>query len=238
MSYLHPDKMFTEIMARPAYRLEITPDLINLPEPTQAEALAGLKQSPCFAYAKVEPNDLPALRFLYSLGFDLVDTSTSFDKPLQVGQSLTGQSEIRFATPEDVAQTVEVARSSFRYSRFHQDPRIEIQIANEIKAVWAGNYFKGQRGQAMVLGVVAGQVAGFLQLLYKGDTLVIDLIAVGHQYRRMGIGRDMIAFAQTHCPPHQRMSVSTQLVNIPSMRLYEEMGFRFSNAQHIFHYHG
>lgn len=238
MAYLHSDKMFTEIMARPAYRLEVTPELLALPVLAQAEALEVLNQSPSFAYAKVEPNDLPALRFLYDRNFDLVDTSTSFDKPLEAGQALVGQSQIRFATPEDAEQTMTVARSSFRYSRFHQDPQIEPAIANEIKAVWAGNYFTGQRGQAMILGMVDGRVAGFLQLLYKGDTLVIDLIAVGNDYRRLGIGRDMIAFAQTHCPPHAKMSVSTQLANIPSMRLYEAMGFRFSSAQHIFHYHG
>jgi ribosomal protein S18 acetylase RimI-like enzyme len=236
-SALEADGMFSQIMGHPAYKVTLSRNLLEADTTQQNQALALLQQGPVFAYAKIEPTDLPALRWLYQHGFDLVDTSTVFDKALEPNLPLTGQSEIRFATPADAKQTIEVARHSFQYSRFHQDPRIERHIADEIKAVWVGNYFSGQRGQAMVLGLVNGQVAGFLQLLYKGDTLVIDLIAVGRDYRRMSIGRDMIAFAQTYCPPHPRMLVSTQLANIPSMRLYEAMGFRFHSAQHVLHYH-
>jgi ribosomal protein S18 acetylase RimI-like enzyme len=144
---------------------------------------------------------------------------------------------IRFAKPNDAAGTEQAARESFIYSRFHQDPLIPHSIANEIKAVWAGNFFRGTRGQAMIVAEVEGEIAGFLQLLYKGDTLVIDLIAVRSAYQRRGIARDLIAYAQTHCPPHQTIIVTTQLINIPSMRLYESLGFRMMSAQHIFHFH-
>ncbi len=225
------DTMFSHIMGRPAYQLKIPPA-------PQVEALAPLHESPVFAYAKVAVDNLPALHFLAANGFTLVDTSVTFDKAFRRGERFISQADLRFAQPTDADATIRVARESFIYSRFHQDPQIEQAIADEIKAVWASNYFKGERGQAMVLAVIDGQVAGFLQLLYKTHTLVIDLIAVHPNYRRQGIARDLIRYAQTHCPPHENLLVTTQLVNIPSMRLYEDMGFRIADAQHIFHYHG
>jgi ribosomal protein S18 acetylase RimI-like enzyme len=227
---LSPDNMFSQVMGRPAYRLDLAGN--NLPNATLLEPL---REKGSFAYAKVDIDDLPAMRFLYAQGFDLVDTSTTFDKPFVPLVPISNT--IRFATPDDAEGTVHIARTSFQYTRLHLDPQVPNEIADEFKALWAGNYFRGQRGQAMLVAEVDGQIAGFLQLLYKGDTMVIDLIAVGKDYQRRGIGRDMIAFAETFCPRHEKVMVSTQLMNIPSIRLYESIGFRFASSQHIFHYH-
>jgi ribosomal protein S18 acetylase RimI-like enzyme len=235
--YLTTDTMFTEIMHRPAYRLDFSDASLLTDEILAGEVLKPLAEPGAFCYSKIAINALDTMRFLFERGFMLIDTSTTFDKPFTSDTPLSGINTVRFATPDDATGTEQAARESFVYSRFHQDPLIPHEIANEIKAVWVGNFFRGKRGHAMIVAEVAGEIAGFLQLLYKGDSLVIDLIAVRPAYQRRGIARDMIAYAQSHCPPHQTVIVTTQLINIPSMRLYESLGFRMMNAQHIFHYH-
>lgn len=238
--HLSPDQMFSQVMGYPAYKLNLSQDLLGAEDP--AALLAPLHAGRSFAYAKVEVTDWAACRFLSRQGFSLVDTSTTFDKSIERGQSLSGNSSLRFAEMDDQQATVRVARTSFRFSRFHQDPLFPKPLADEIKATWAGNYFRGQRGQAMVLAFINGQLVGFLQLLYKpnpeqGQDMVIDLIAVDENYRRRNVARDLIVYAESECPPDKNVYVSTQLANIPSMRLYEGLGFRMHAAQHVFHFH-
>jgi len=89
----------------------------------------------------------------------------------------------------------------------------------------------------MVVTSVDGKIAGFVQLLHSGRDLVIDLIAVDRKFRRKGIARDMICFAQTAIKGFKRMRVGTQLANIPSIRMYERLEFMFVDASYVFHYH-
>ena len=79
------------------------------------------------------------------------------------------------------------------------DPRIPGELADAIKARWAENYFRGERGDRMVVAGCKGRVEGFLQLLYGNEkTLVIDLIGVAKASRRRGLGRAMLAFAERY----------------------------------------
>jgi len=51
------------------------------------------------------------------------------------------------------------------------------------------------------------------------------------------IAKDMISFAETQCHGFIKICVGTQLANMPSVNLYENIGFRFSGAHYVFHYH-
>lgn len=194
---------------------------------------------PIFIYTKVATEALSVVKWVEQMGFNLIDTNIAFDKPISSASTLTGQSEVRFAIPTDEAQTVAVARENFIYSRFHLDSAIPRQAADTVKAEWVRNYFWGRRGQQMVVAEVEGRIAGFLQLLYgPGKTLVIDLIAVDKTQRRKAIASDMIAFAEANCGEFTHIRVGTQIANIPSLRLYEKIGFRVTEAHYVFHYHG
>jgi ribosomal protein S18 acetylase RimI-like enzyme len=90
----------------------------------------------------------------------------------------------------------------------------------------------------MVVVEVEGAVVGFLQLLRAADgALVIDLIAVDERYRRRGLGGEMIAFVEAKAGAGQLIRVGTQIANTASIRLYEGVGFRMTEAQYVFHYH-
>lgn len=197
-----------------------------------------LPEGTVFIFAKVAPHDLAAIKWLEMRGFHLIDTNILFDKPVTATKKFVGQCTVRFAKPSDESGVVQVAHNNFIYSRFHLDEAIDNGIANQIKAEWARNYFRGDRGDQMVVAVVEGQVVGFNQLLYKDDIVTIDLIAVDKYYHRRGIAADMITYAETESPQAQRIRVGTQLANLPSIKLYEKLGFRFHQTKYVFHYHG
>jgi ribosomal protein S18 acetylase RimI-like enzyme len=89
----------------------------------------------------------------------------------------------------------------------------------------------------MVVAEVEGRIAGFLQLLCPDDKLIIDLIAVDQGQRRKNIASDMIAYGQKNSHSAGVIRVGTQVVNYPSLSLYEKLGFRVAGAAYVFHYH-
>jgi ribosomal protein S18 acetylase RimI-like enzyme len=192
-----------------------------------------------FAYAKVPSENCGAVRDLIRVGFYPVDVAVTFEGPAQ-GASAQ-RADVRFACPEDRDAVAEIARTTFRYSRFHLDPLIPRGIANEMKAQWAANFFVGARGDAMVVAEADGVVVGFLQLLRQpNEMLLIDLIGVAPSHQGRGLARAMIGFASTHGAGEaapRRLRVGTQIANTASVRLYESLGLRLADAQYVLHLH-
>lgn len=232
---IQPDTWLAEIINCQAMR--VVPSAIT--NENSADVAQALRQAGIFAYAKVSPVELRQIAWLQDNGFRLVDTNVVFDKAINPAECppAVGHCTIRFAAAEDEEQATELARRAFRFSRFHLDPYIAPTTADAIKAEWVRNYFRGARGEAMVLAEIHGEVVGFVQLLRQAGRLIIDLIAVDEQHRRKSIARDMIAFAEANAGECTTHVVGTQIANIPSMRLYEHMGFRMAAASYVFHYH-
>ena len=235
------DEWLARILQRDVYRLTIDDDLTRQAGDRANglhDLLQGLQARPVFLYTKTSVEALTTVRLLETAGFNLVDTNVVFEKAIGPEGKAASGCTLRFAVAADEQPVAELARKNFIYSRFHRDNAIPRETANTVKAEWARNYFLGQRGQQMVVAVLDETIVGFLQLLYAADkTLVIDLVAVADSQRRRGIAGDMIAYAEAECGDFARIRVGTQVANVPSIRLYEKMGFRLTDAQYVFHYH-
>lgn len=172
-------------------------------------------------------------------GFYHVDTrvtlersTTGFtDAPMPSGYS------IRYAQDSDEHQVAAIARVAFTCSRFHNDPAIPKNLADKIKEKWARNFFRGERGDAMIVATKKEKVVGF-NLLLKKDTIVsIDLIAVDKDHRQRGLASAMIAMVAT-TPEVNTLRVGTQVSNVASLRAYQKLGFIITNTEHVWHSHG
>lgn len=233
---IHYDQWLSDELQREVYKLDVE-ELTAYGESDPDEYLSVLNFENVFVYAKIRVNDADKISFLEKLGFNLVDTNIVFERVIDDRIQDTGLSNIRFAVPEDRQRVRELAASSFSFSRFHLDPLLPDDKANEIKASWAENFFFSGRGDGMVVSSIEGKIAGFLQLLYSGEDLIIDLIAVDKAFRRKGIASGMITYAQRSLKGFKKVRVGTQLANIPSIRMYENLEFIFSGASYVFHYH-
>jgi GNAT superfamily N-acetyltransferase len=236
MGSIVPDEWLARHLGKPVYRISVDEAFAQGADEASAQ-WGQVSQQPVFAYTKVGAKQLPLVHHLEKLGFQLVDTNVIFQKPIQAGQPLSGDVEVRFAVPEDQAGCGELARHGFIYDRFHADYHFAPEIAGNVKAEWVGNFFAGQRGDQLVVASLDGQVVGFNLLLHQKQTLIIDLIATHSGYQRRGIAQAMIAFAEHHAADFQTYQVGTQVANTPSVNLYEKMGFRLAQAQYVFHYH-
>lgn len=232
------DKFLTENICKQSYRVEIKSgvDFIQLADAFKQSEFNEICKDEIFAYVKVEVSDIDCCRFLSSVGFYLVDTNFTLDKKRDSSKTLNGDCVVRSAKSEDRYVVREIAENNFIYTRFHLDPYVDNKYANQLKGLWAENYFNGKRGDAMFVAEVGGKVAGFLQLLKRESNLVIDLIAVDSSFQKMGIAQDIMAVAEKEFDDCEKIIVGTQLANIPSIRCYEKAGFSYCSSSYVFHY--
>ncbi len=235
------DNWLTSIIKKEAFLFHLTDAFIaQFENKGSAEYLwiSSLKNKPTFVASKVEPERIDHIAFIEKIGFNLIDTNVVLQKKNETIVTTVAENyTICFAMDADAKQTTETARKSFIYTRFHLDGKFSKEAANTVKAEWVRNYFIGQRGTHMVLAKINNEIAGFLQLIKKNDQLIIDLIAVDPDHRRKGIAQQMIHFAQQNISGCKTITVGTQLANIPSIKLYQRIGFMLDSAKYVFHYH-
>jgi GNAT superfamily N-acetyltransferase len=225
MISLTKDVWLSDVMARPVHKASI-----------DADADVALDRPHGFYFSRVPATEIRKVDALAAVGFRIVDAGVTLERE-QAGRVANGGNVVRAAVPQDREAVADIARRGFKFSRFHLDPQIPRALADEIKAQWAENFFRGQRGDTMVVAEVGGKPGGFLQLLHADDgALVIDLIAVAAGHRGKGIGSAMIAWAAQHASG-SRMRVGTQAANVGSLRFYENLGFRTVATAYVMHLH-
>lgn len=218
------DKWLSDIIRYGAYKVILDNSVLEMPEDS-------------FLYSKIPLNDNRALDSLINKGFGHVSTNILFTKNIN-NNPYKPYPNIRYAASSDRDGVKNVANTSFEYSRFHTDPLFPTSLANRIKQQWASEYFNGNRGDEMIVAVDdVSNVVGFLLLIFK-PILTIDLIAVDRGFRKHGIAKGMIKYAESQFNFSDDIQVGTQLTNAPSIRLYTSLEFRPTSIEYVMHYHG
>lgn len=229
---LEPDRWLASVIGRPAYTVKAAASAGSDP----ATIVGRLQREGGFASAKLPATTVAQANRLVDAGFRVVDMALRFARQAGKGAAVPAT---RDAVPEDELRVREIAGIAFTCSRFHLDPRFPKDLANRIKAEWAGNYFRRQRGDAMLVAEADGVVAGFCQLILKDGRTIIDLIAVDPAFSRRGLARQLVngvvACAARKGVAASSVVVGTQAANTASVNLYESCGFRLSGSTLVLH---
>ena len=236
---LAADTWLAEIMQRPAFRVELAEDD---DASDVADALTGHRseRAGAFYYAKVPCTRVSQVGELCRAGFRPIDVNLTFDRGVDPApeRALAAGLIIRACTPADEEGALTVAGSAYRFSRFHLDPRVPSDVAHRIKREWARNYVKGVRGDRLFVAVVDGAVAGFLAALKSDVGATIDLVGVAASHQQRGIGTALAhAFIEHYRKSVPKLHVGTQAANIPSVKMYERMGFTLAGSSYVLHLH-
>lgn len=218
-------------------------DVFRVNASEDADALrAHAEGRTAFYYAKVDVADVRKVRALARVGCFPTDVNVTFaaaPNDIRGGDGAPGVA-IAARTAELDAGVLDIAESTFKYTRFHLDPLVADAHANTIKREWVANYARGVRGDHLFVATLEGRAAGFLAALRAGEggsTAVIDLVGTGQHAQRRGVARAMIGAFARHYEGCQELVVGTQAANIPSCRLYESMGFRLKKNDYVMHLH-
>ncbi len=191
-----------------------------------------------FIFTKIKTDLIEYSHLIEDLGFRLIDTNILFQRNSNFSNEnkLEENIEIKFAEISHKSFVGQIAYDNFIFSRFHLDPFIKNIQANNLKRTWVENYFMGERGDHMVIALHKDKPIAFLQLIQKENNLIIDLIAVSYNHRGNKIGTAMIYFASKNLQC-EKITVGTQISNMPSIKLYQNLGFKQVSSDYVFHYH-
>lgn len=193
-----------------------------------------------FYYAKVPVTAVSQVGDLTNAGFRVVDVNVTFERE---PENITTNEKIiiRDVKPEDENDVLNIAETSFVYSRFHLDLFVSKELADKIKREWITNYVRKQRGERLLIAEIDGKPAGFLALLVTGEKEkigVIDLIGVAKNMQGRGVGKRLVQYhIKDAMQKYSKLIVGTQIANIPSMRLYQTCGYEISNSTYVLHAH-
>jgi ribosomal protein S18 acetylase RimI-like enzyme len=191
-----------------------------------------------FYYAKVPVTSVLQVGALTSAGFRIIDVNITFERQ---PEAITSNEKIivRDVKPEDENEILNIAETSFVYSRFHLDPLVSKELADKIKREWIANYIRKQRGERLLVAEINGKPVGFLaELVTNEKTGVIDLIGVEKTMQGRGVGKELVQFHINDAfNKYSKLIVGTQIANIPSMRLYQNCGYNTSNSTYVLHAH-
>ncbi len=191
--------------------------------------------------ARIDYDQNHLIHLLEENDFRLMDVSVALglatEKIPLDPQKLDGKL-IRPATTEDLPLLKQIARSSFKYSHFHMDPKLSQVRSNELFACWIENDVKG-RADKVLLVEDKGQVAGFVTLNIDPNSEEalgfkigeIDLIAVSADHRGKGLGRQLVlAGLQWLRPQVQYVEARTQLMNHSAINTFVKNQFQLLNS--------
>jgi dTDP-4-amino-4,6-dideoxy-D-galactose acyltransferase len=235
------DGWLAELFGHPVFRLDLAPSEQELTAPLRRHAEG---QPRAFYYAKVDTKDAGAVRQLGAAGMSVVDTNVSFELDRAPTATATGGSDVGVSELVDgeADAVLDIAGSAYQYSRFHLDPAVPDALAHRIKREWCRNYVRKLRGDRLFVARLDGRPVGFLAALVTEAagkrTAIIDLVGVdrGHQRRHVGTALTR-AFIDHYRPSVAALQVGTQVANVPSMRLYERLGFSMAKTQYVLHLH-
>lgn len=191
--------------------------------------------------ARVPCSDVAALAALEAAGMRVVNVTLTLaadpSAPLPEGAV-----QVREAEPERDQALLDVAKRSFRYSRFHLDPDVPQAVAARIKRDWVWSYLNGLRGERLLVAVREDEPVGFLAVLERDDgdrrVGVIDLVGVAPEAQGLGAGRSLVrAFHEHAAGRWQVVEVGTQAANTPATAFYERLGYVAVRTAYDLHMH-
>lgn len=128
----------------------------------------------------------------------------------------------------DLPRLEEIARTSYRQTRYYYDQNYPRERCSELYAVWIAKSCQGEANRVIVAErnkIIVGFITCQLSLDKSEGT--IGLVGVSAEARGMGIGRAMVSEAQRWFAKVgvRHVRVVTQIRNIAALALYQRCGF-------------
>jgi len=174
---------------------------------------------------------------LDAAGFRLVDLSLRVTNPRLSATTLPPtRTPVREAITEDLPRLQQIASSSFRFGRYHADPRFPLELANERFRRWIVNAVGS--GDTVFVQERAATLRGFLHVRAGGSSADLRLGAVDPAGADPFSGPDLYA-ASLHALQQRGVTRATARVpaaNVSALNLYASLGFRFDAPDAVYHW--
>lgn len=145
---------------------------------------------------------------------------------------------VRWESLEEMDSLVSLALVSGKYSRFKVDLRLPAGSFERLYTRWIKQSVNKSMATEVFCYMMGGSPKGLLTLDRRNDPSTIGLVAVDEDCQHQGIGTALMRQAISYVHKHegQRISVATQLDNLPACQLYSKCGFSLEAVKKIWHW--
>ena len=184
--------------------------------------------------ARAPSSEIDAIQALERAGFETIDAIQTFSLQLNGHAYLEGpaRNAIRDYQPADLDALCEIARTAYRFDRFHADTALPPGAADRAHAEWVRNSCLGRAADHVIVATQYDAPAGYVtcKLNRTSGIGVIVLVATSERARGRGLARAATCGSLDwfRSQGASSVDVGTQFRNIPAARLYESCGFRLS----------
>jgi ribosomal protein S18 acetylase RimI-like enzyme len=196
-------------------------------------------------YFLARPDDATTIHLLSEANFQLVGVRVTLARHASAAAGdIRGR--VRRAVEGDIPILRAIASSAHRDTRFHADGGFDAARCDELYATWIEKSVRGYADHVLVAERDEAPV-GYLTLHIAnpdaaadtalGRTARIELFAVHQDYRKQGVGRDLLRSA-THVLTTEGVtetSVVTAGRNIAALSLYKGEGFETTDVALWYH---
>jgi len=185
-------------------------------------------------YFLADSDDAETVMLAQVSAFQLVDIRLTLGRRL--GGSLGPTAAVRPFRPADAAGLRAIARVSHRDSRFYYDGRFARPQCDALYEAWIERSFGGW-ADAVLVAEWDGAPAGYISCHLAPGVGSIGLFAVAQEYRRTGLGGQLVAAASEYFCQNgmKKATVVTQGRNVASQRVYQRCGFLTQSVQLWYH---
>jgi hypothetical protein len=182
----------------------------------------------------------PAVHTFCGAGFFPVDLSEEASSTRLRPESMPKpRFGIRTAEPADHPDILRIAGSAFRFGRYHTDPRFPRELADKRYVHWVRNALSStEPGVSVFVLGAAPQRLGFFHVVVSDEVADLRLAAADPE---SPVGLGLALYSETLLALQRlgarRFVTKVSAANIGVMNLYASIGFRFSNPQHVLHWH-
>jgi len=175
---------------------------------------------------------LSNLGFYYIETYQILASNTKLNEPFS-----SYKKSIKALSVKDIKACQQIAKQSFAFDRFHQDPNLNKTKADLLKADWITNSLKGRC--LFVLGKFNQKtLTGFIAVKQKKQKAFIDLIAISKNFRQQGTATQLIKAAKHKLQSdHHQFFVGTQANNLASVNCYLKNQFLLYSTLITFHFY-
>lgn len=201
----------------------------------QAETWCRGQRVDCL-YFLAGADDPQTIRLAEEHDFNFVDVRLTFEHPLKVQGEYPHHPAIRLVQPGDLGQLRQIARGSYRMTRFYFDQHFNPVDADRLYETWIEKSCSGY-AQAVLVFPEGEKILGFITCHLDGTHGQIGLVGVAETARGKGVGVAVVeqALAWFTGQGASQVDVVTQGRNLAAQRLYQRCGFLTGKMELWYH---
>jgi GNAT superfamily N-acetyltransferase len=192
------------------------------------QALKTLPRRACVLYRQDVSNGR-LLERLQEKEFKVLCPMVDLYRPAEKVEAAAKKIKTRLFKKSDLPALKRIARTTFRFSRYHVEPLLPLKAANALHAEWIENLCLNALADQVWVAEYQNKVAGFHAVKAQGSMARTALIGVDSALTGSGVGRALMQAALIAYPGFN-FRVRTEAANVAAVRLYLSCGFRYDHA--------